>query len=142
MSQENVEIVRRSIELWSDGNWEALRAVYDPYLVILPPDGWPDGEVRVGLEAWIEQSMILKEPWETDSVTPDEFYEAGDSVVAHLHWISTGKGSGIAVEREFWVAYTLVAGKIIRIAFFADRRQALEAVGLPELDGTAHVDRS
>ena len=132
MPQKNVEVVRRSVELWNDGDWEAFRAMHDPHVVVLPPDGWPDGDVSNGIDAWIRQSMRLKEPWGTDRSSVDQIREAGDSVVCRFHWKTTGRDSGIAVETEFWGIYTLLAGKIVRIAFFVDRSQALEAVGLSE----------
>ena len=138
MSQENVEIVRLSVELWNDGDWEEFRAMHDLDVVVVPPEGWPDGDVSNGIDAWIRQSMRLKEPWGVSRTLVDQVREAGDSVVCRLNWKTTGRDSGIAVETEFWAIYTLLAGKIIRIAFFGDRSRALEAVGLSEQD--AHAD--
>jgi ketosteroid isomerase-like protein len=132
MSQENVEIVRRATELWNDEDWEELGAVFDPHVVVVPPEGWPDGEVLTGLNAWIEQSRQLKEPWSTDRMVSAQGREVGDSVVIRLSWKTTGSSSGIGVATEFWGVYTLLAGKIIRMAFYFDRSRALEAVGLSE----------
>jgi ketosteroid isomerase-like protein len=138
MSQENVEVVRRSVELWSMAEWDALGTVIDPNVVVLPPEGWPDGEIRTGLDAWIKQSIQLKEAWETDELLSDEAREVGDSVVIRLHWTTKGRGSGIGVDTEFWGVYTLLANKIVRMAFFFDRARALKAAGLSEQD--AHAD--
>jgi ketosteroid isomerase-like protein len=132
MSQENVEIVRRSIELWSKEQWEALGTVYDQNVVVVPPAGWPDGEIRVGLDAWIRESIQLKEPWQTDQMRADQPREVGDSVLIRLHWATTGKGSGVGVEAELWGVYTLLTDRIVRAAFFLDHSEALEAVGLSE----------
>jgi ketosteroid isomerase-like protein len=132
MSQENLEVIRRSVELWNHEDWAALGEVIDPYVVVVPPEGWPDGEVLTSLQAWIEQSRRLKEPWTTSRMVSDEGREIGDSVVIRLSWKTTGSGSGIGVATEFWGVYTLLAGKIIRMAFYFDRSRALEAVGLSE----------
>jgi ketosteroid isomerase-like protein len=132
MSQENVELVRRSVELWSSANWEEFAATHDPHVVILPPEDWPDGEVEYGVDAWVRQSMRLKEPWDKELTRVDQLRETGDSVLCRIQWNTTGRDSGIAVQTEFWGVYTLVAGKIIRIAFFLDRSKALEASGFSE----------
>jgi hypothetical protein len=134
MSQENVEIVTRSVKLWNDEDWEAFASDFDPNVVVVPPEGWPDGEVSVGREPWIRQSIRLKEPWDMDEMHCDQARDVGDSVLVRLHWTTTGKGSGIAVQTEMWGVYTLLARKIVRVAFFLERSCALEAVGLPEQD--------
>ena len=48
MSQENPEVVRRSIELWNEGDLAAFVALHHPDVVVVPPDNWPDGEVTRG----------------------------------------------------------------------------------------------
>ena len=134
MPRQNIETVQRSVELWSNGDWEAFGTVYDPNVVVLPPENWPDGQINTGLDAWIQQSIQLKEAWETDQLLSDQPHEIGDSVVIHLRWTTKGRGSGIGVGAEFWAVNTLLAGKIVRIAFFLDRAHALAAVGLSEQD--------
>jgi hypothetical protein len=137
MSQESMEVVRRSVELWSNADWDAFGTVFDPNVVVLPPEGWPDGEIRTGLDAWIQQSIQLKEAWETDELLSDEAREVGDSVMIRLHWTTKGRGSGIGVDIELWAVYTLLASKIVRMAFFFDRTRALKAAGLSEQDAHA-----
>jgi ketosteroid isomerase-like protein len=44
----------------------------------------------------------------------------------------------VPVEVMFWFVYTLRDAKIIRCEMFQDRAEALEAVGLSELD--VHAD--
>jgi hypothetical protein len=43
-----------------------------------------------------------------------------------------GKGSGVSVDRPLAVLYTLVDRKIVRITFFRDEQEALEAAGLSQ----------
>ena len=47
-AQENPEVVRRSIELWNEGDLAAFVALHHPDVVVVPPDNWPDGEVTRG----------------------------------------------------------------------------------------------
>lgn len=60
MSKENVEIVRRSFDLWSEGSLDEWAQAFDPEVVVQPPDGWPEGEVR-GLDAWLRQAERLRD---------------------------------------------------------------------------------
>jgi ketosteroid isomerase-like protein len=57
MSQENVEIVRASYEVWNAGDMDAYRDPYDPDAVVRPPDGWPEPVPYFGREAsmrWLQ----------------------------------------------------------------------------------------
>jgi ketosteroid isomerase-like protein len=132
MSQENVEIVRRWIDVWNRGDWAGFAAVHDPNVVVLPPDGWPDGEVSRGRKAWTRQVIRIKDSWEADRIEPDQLHDTGSHVVMHNRWTTTGKDSGIDFEAQFWVVFTFSTGAIMRIEFFLDRTRALEAVGLSE----------
>ena len=132
MSQENPELVRRSIELWNEGDLAAFVALHHPDVMVVPPDNWPDGEVTRGREAWLRQGMRIKDSWESDRVELDHLHEAGSNVIIQQRWIAKGKDSGIEFETQFWVVYTLSAGSITRVEYFLDRSRALEAAGVSE----------
>jgi ketosteroid isomerase-like protein len=132
MSQENVEVVRRWFNVWTTSDWTAFEAIHDPYVVVIPPEDWPDGEVSIGRDAWIRQSIRLKESWETDRGELDEIHEAGSHVMAETRWVTKGKDSGIEFETALYAVFTLLKGTVTRIEWFLDRAQALEAVGLSE----------
>jgi ketosteroid isomerase-like protein len=130
MPLENVEIVRRWFELWTERDWEAFGAIHDPDVMVIPPEGWPDGEVSRGRDAWTRQSKRLKDSWESDRNELDEVRDAGNHVLARTRWITTGKDSGIDFETQFWAVFTLADGKVARIEWFLERSRALEAAGL------------
>jgi ketosteroid isomerase-like protein len=130
MSQQNVEIVRRWVELWNKGDWATFGAIHHPDVVVVPPDSWPDGEVSRGRDAWTRQVIRIKDSWEADRIEPDQLHEAGSQVIMNNRWATKGKDTGIEFEARFWVVYTLTAGSITRIEFFLDRSRALEAAGL------------
>jgi len=46
--------------------------------------------------------------------------------------VAKGRGSGIEINREDAIAYTLHGGKITRVEYYNDQQQALEAAGLSE----------
>jgi ketosteroid isomerase-like protein len=128
MSQANVEIVRRVFEAWDSGDLAGGLASFDDGLVIHPiigPD-WHGPEGVIGMAAdWIEG---LAE-W---SMTADEFEDAGDRVVVRVHQTGLGETSGVPVESDYWFAFTLSGGKIVRWDMYAKRAEALEAAGLSE----------
>ncbi len=72
------------------------------------------------------------EAWEQIDYTPEEFTEAGDSVLVSVLYDGRGKGSGVRVEGRFWYLITLRNGKTVRWELYPERAQALEAAGLSE----------
>ena len=64
MSEENVEIVRRQFELWSQGNLDEWARHWDPDVIVVAPEGWPEGETYRGLDAWRRQAERLRDSWE------------------------------------------------------------------------------
>jgi hypothetical protein len=51
MSQENVEVVRGQFEAWNAGNLDQWAEAWDREVVVVAPEGWPDGKVNRGLDA-------------------------------------------------------------------------------------------
>jgi ketosteroid isomerase-like protein len=52
--------------------------------------------------------------------------------LAHLRSDARGVGSGAEVELDQWFVATVREGKILRLQWFTDRIEALEAAGLSE----------
>ena len=125
-------MVRRSTELWNEGDLAAFVALHHPDVLVVPPDNWPDGEVTRGREAWLRQGMRIKDSWESDRATVGHVHEAGSNVIIRLRWIAKGRDSGIEFETQFWVVYTLSEGSITRVEYFLDRSRAHDVVGLSE----------
>jgi ketosteroid isomerase-like protein len=84
----------------------------------------------VGHDGVRSYASFLAETWRSQRVEPEEFIEAGDSVVCVLRLVSTGRSSGVTVEaRSAWVA-TFRENKIARLCAYQTRAEALAAVGL------------
>jgi ketosteroid isomerase-like protein len=66
------------------------------------------------------------------SVTPEEFIDAGDQVVVRVAQEAHGEQGGAPVKAVFWFVYTVGDGQIVRLGMFAEKGEALEAVGLRE----------
>jgi ketosteroid isomerase-like protein len=61
-----------------------------------------------------------------------EFIDAGDKVVVIGRARGTARGSGLKLDMEASLVWTVRDGKLARNDFFTDRREALEAAGLRE----------
>ncbi len=73
MSEENVEIVRRQFEAWNIGDFDEWAQAWDSEVVVISPEGWPDGEVSRGLDDWRQQAERLRGSWAEARVEPTRF---------------------------------------------------------------------
>jgi ketosteroid isomerase-like protein len=131
MSEENVEVVRRSYAAWNAGDMDALRELYDPGVTVLMPDGRPEPGPYVGREAVLRQWEQQRETWDADAVEPiSDFVHAADRVLVRTVW--HGVGHGPESNMEVTVIFTVRRSRIFGMEFFWDFTDALEAVGLRE----------
>ena len=131
MSQENVEIAKAAIEAWNAGDMDAFRELYDPDIIMRPPERWPEPGPFVGREAVMREWEQTRETWDNDIVEPiSDFIDAGDRVVVRHVWRGVGKGPESNIETTN--VWTIRKGRIYYQEFFWDHDEALEAVGLSE----------
>ena len=132
MSQANVEIVRRGFTATIEEDWDTALGTLDPDAEIHDFDV-PDAGVEHGHDgyfAWLEGWSASWETWRVEDV---EIRAAGgDQVVALFRMIAKGRSSGIEVDRLDAITYRIRDGKIVRMEYYNDQEQALEAVGLSE----------
>ena len=132
MSQESVEVVQAIYEEYSRGNFQAGLDLYDPDILLVTRPDLPDTGRYVGVESISAYMRDFLEPVTNLTWTAEEFTGAENSVVVATHQQGQGKGSGLSVHGRFFVVWTFRGRTVIRIEFFADRAEALEAVGLRE----------
>jgi ketosteroid isomerase-like protein len=130
MSLENVELIRRSFEVFAETGevpWETI----DSDIEIRDFD-LPDaiGEVFRGHEGYRRWVSVWDSAWEDYELEADEVIDAGDQVIAVFRLRATGKGSGAETERMNSVLYTLRAGKVVRADYFGTAEGALAAAGV------------
>ena len=133
MSQENVEIVRAFVDtgnrLGFDGPFENLTSDFE---YDLSRAAGPFSGVYTGAQA----GHFLAEfagTWESLQVDPQDFIEAGEHVVTPCTMHMRGR-DGIEAQARVVFVWTVRDGSIARVTYYddAERRQALEAVGLSE----------
>ena len=131
MSEENVEIVRSSIDAWNRGDLDAvLKHVAPDFEFDMSRAVGPDHGVY-GLEEVRGLSDELADIWESVRVEQHQFIEAGDYVVVPVTWHTAGR-DGIETRARIAWAYTISHGAIERICMYQELEEALEAAGLRE----------
>jgi ketosteroid isomerase-like protein len=133
MSRENADAVRAVYEDWGRGNFRAAVGLYDPLAVFIPIREFPGAaSYYLGPDGVREFMLGFLEPWTNLTIAAEDVIEVGDSVLVAAHWRGAGKGSGALGERQVFDVWTFRGRAVIRLEFFSDRAEALEAVGLRE----------
>ena len=127
MSEENVDVARRAFEFEIYGRGEAA-AIFDPNVVMNPVEE----EAYHGLDAIRANFEQWSSAWDALEVTAEEVVDGGDRVLICAHHKGRGRGSGIEIDARFYEVYTLHRGKVVRVDEFAERAEALKAIGLSE----------
>ena len=134
MSEENVEVVRRAVELIRpfDESFRGSRVgtnLLDPAFEVHDHDS-PDQDVlkgHAGFLRWIDDWDAME--W---TLEPEEFIDAGERVVVLARLSARGRASGVSLERHDGMVWTVRGGKAVRVDYFNNPTEALEAAGLRE----------
>ena len=132
MSQENVELVRHTIEVANRRDLDALDDLATADYEWHNAPGFPGGGVHRGREAVKAHLREFFETWETYTVEEERVIDAGGQVVQLCQLHATGKGSGVALDIPIAWVHTLRDGKFARTMAFIHHADALEAMGLRE----------
>lgn len=99
----------------------------------MPPFGGIDeGRVYRGSDEVVQAFVDYFEIWERMEMRADDYIDAGgDDVVVFHHEVAKGRASGVVVETDTGTVNTVRDGKIVRVRSYMDRKQALQAAGLP-----------
>jgi ketosteroid isomerase-like protein len=134
VSQENVEIVRQSWKAFADEGLDAMVEFWSADIDWRAIEGAPDdvGEMhgrdaaRRYCQDWLDTFDDLT------SVTEEVIDIDENRVVGVQHVTGRARLSGVETELYYAVVYELREGTIARVREYADREQALKAVGPAE----------
>ena len=131
MSQENVEIVRRSVEAYERGDIQAMLDSADPGLITHRASPQPDAGTWHGPEGFLEALAGWVEGFDKFEATTEEVIDANDhQVITRSHQRALGTESRVPIEADFWLVHTIRDQKVVRLDIYASKQQAREAVGL------------
>jgi ketosteroid isomerase-like protein len=129
MSQANIEATRRFTDAVARGDHEAAAGELGPNVEIDDTD-IPESTGADSFYTWLAR---WNESWESWRIEDLDIRAVGeDRTVSLFKMIVKGKGSGIELARKDATLAEFRDGKIVRIGYYNDQAQALEAAGLRE----------
>jgi ketosteroid isomerase-like protein len=138
MSRENVELVRKLLEMFQRREHERVFALYDPAIewdasnfAETIPDLAGVYHGHDGVRAYWRRWLLA---WDNLEFEVQDVVDAGDQVVALIHkqrqW---GRDSGIATEfPPYGIVFSVRGGRVTRWCGYPNQEQALKAAGLRE----------
>jgi uncharacterized protein len=133
MSQENIDVVRAGFEAFARGDIESVLRLCDEDIVVNEPAEMPDmPPLHRGHAGVLETLAAWPEQWDDYRIEVLRAVDIDDRVVATLHQTGRGKSTGIPVELQTAMVFTVRDGKIAEWSIFLREDEALEAVGLRE----------
>jgi ketosteroid isomerase-like protein len=135
VTAENLEIVRQIYGAAARRDAQTILALYDPEVEldasVLGIEG-QGGDIFRGHDGLRSLFRQWHEAWGQIEYDYQELVDAGEQVISVVTRHARGRASGAKVERPFALLWTLREGKVIRVVWFLDRTEALEAAGLGE----------
>jgi ketosteroid isomerase-like protein len=132
MSQENVEIARRWMELNNLRDVAGVLRLMAPDIECYPAEDQPDSSSFVGREAFAEYVQQWLDVFDEYEIEPSEFIDAGEYVVVVGRIRGRAQGRRIEVsDDETWLL-RFRDGKAIEYRECRTKQKALEAAGLSE----------
>jgi ketosteroid isomerase-like protein len=130
MSEENVTAAKRIYEARNRGDIDAVLAECDPDVTWHPHLATLGGHPIQGHDEVRAYMVSLRDDWQTFRHEPEEFFDAGDKVVAFLHTYARGRGSGVDVDVSVAHVLTFEGGRCLGYVSYHDRAEALKVAGL------------
>jgi ketosteroid isomerase-like protein len=141
VSTENVQLVRRLLEVYNERSFDENLDLMDPEFV------WdvsrvplPDADTHRGREEFERFHDTWLEGFEVDHVEAEEIVDAGDHVVVMIHHRGRGKTTKIEVEQRYAMVWTLRDGRAVSAVMYETLEDALEAVGAREQAVSSEAD--
>jgi uncharacterized protein len=130
MSQENVDLVRRTIGAFNSGDWDASLEYMDEDIEWRAADAVPDQDSYFGRDGVRAFWTAWTDNFEGFRLEVEELIDAGDDVVVVTRIRGRGIASGAEVRSNSFAQVARVRDrKIRRWEIYDSAQEALEAVG-------------
>jgi ketosteroid isomerase-like protein len=130
MSQENVEIVRRTYEAANRGDFQSAGLYLHPEIEFHTYAHSPEAGIYRGKEAVREYNEDLFKQFESIQFELDELVDAGDQVVVVSTQHAVPKGSQQEVNVHIAEVWAVRDGLLAERRSYSTKEEALEAAGL------------
>jgi ketosteroid isomerase-like protein len=133
MSRENVELVRRGLEIFNSGDIDRILSFTGAdFEIEVPPGLSAEPDTYRGPEGVRRYFQSFDEAMDEVHFQADRFWDDAEAVVVDVLVTARGKQTAIPVEQRAAQLWTIRGGRVIRIRAYASLSEALETVGLAE----------
>jgi ketosteroid isomerase-like protein len=131
MSEGDVEVVRRALDAFNEGDTERVLELMDPDVELVTVRALLEGFSYRGHEGFRQFVADMLDDWDEYHPSSERFRDLGAGrvlVVGRFH--ARGKASGMEVETPgAWVS-EVRDGKIVHVRFYTDEAAALAGLEL------------
>ena len=128
--QECPQLLAVVYDDWEKGDFQQRFEIYSDNFEWGFSDEFPDGPVGPDPALRSPRLRNWLSSWRDWRCFAEGFVEHGDRVVVFARYAGTAKASGVAVDQKGAHVWTIKDGRATRLEIFADRRRALEDVGI------------
>jgi hypothetical protein len=122
----NVELARRGMEAYNDGDIDAVLELFSADVEVYSPPEFINAGVFHGREGWLNWSGQWNEAWRSFDIRVDGVEPVGERfVVVQAHQVGLGRGSGVSVEQDVVYVYEIGDEGCVYLAIHPDREGAL-----------------
>jgi ketosteroid isomerase-like protein len=127
---ENVDALKKGFDGFNQGDADAVAEVFQDDVTWEGPNTQdvPGGGTTEGKDKVLEMIGGIQEDWDEFQSTPDEFIDAGDTVIVLGHLTGKHKESGNEIKTPFVHVWRMSDGKAKRIQALVDTHEVLEAM--------------
>ena len=137
----NVETLKGGYEAFGRGDVPAVLEIFDPSIEWHEAEGnpyKPDGEPWIGGDAIVQNLFLrLATEWDGFTVTPNEFYDAGDTIAVECRYTGGYKATGKRIDAQVCHVWKFRNGKANSFQQYVDTAQMQEAMGTRNAEATA-----
>jgi len=129
MTQSGINVVQELYRVALADQKDTIAQLVTPDIVWEILDSFPHGGIYAGIPAIFGQFLPkLQADFHDWRAQPDEFIDAGATIVALGHYSGTLKTTGVHIVAPFCHIWTLKNGKIARLRQFADTAKFAQAM--------------
>src|SRR3954447_16325858 len=125
ITDEQIELMQQGFERYNEGDFDGLREFIADDVIVDRVGALPT--IR-GWEAF--RQMVEPDAFEWQRIYPREWEVNGDRAGLHGKIHAKGAGSGIEMDMDGWMVWTVADGIVTRIASFTEEGSARAAAGL------------
>lgn len=126
-------MIVRALEAYRAGGFAAGRGFLHPdFEMVRAGVHFTESGTYRGYDAASQSMLDYIDVFEGYRAEPEELIDAGDHVVLAQAEIGRARSSSVELRERWYAVFTLRDGKILRLQWFGERAEALEAAGLRE----------